>query len=256
MGKRKKKTNKSGVSSKENKNESKDKEESLHEQKFTADDLLKKVEEYMESFNFDVAERFCTRALEMSPDNLQALNMAASIYLEIGKIDEAVSCLRHAIEIEPCKGFSKYMTLGELLEGEEAVECLKKGIEIMITEKETNEKENVSDSAGAVNTEHEEITDRDISNAFCSLAEIYLTDCCFVEDAENSCKLYCEKAIEKDADNPDAYQVMANFLLSEQKNEEAKEILLKGLNLWHGCDDPHIKGTEEGEEEEQGHGAF
>ena len=32
------------------------------------------------------------------------------------------------------------MTLGELLEGEEAVECLKKGIEIMITEKETNEK--------------------------------------------------------------------------------------------------------------------
>ncbi len=32
------------------------------------------------------------------------------------------------------------MTLGELLEGEEAVECLRKGIEIMITEKETNEK--------------------------------------------------------------------------------------------------------------------
>jgi hypothetical protein len=32
------------------------------------------------------------------------------------------------------------MTVGELLEGEEAVECLKKGIEIMITEKETNEK--------------------------------------------------------------------------------------------------------------------
>jgi hypothetical protein len=32
------------------------------------------------------------------------------------------------------------MTVGELLEGEEAVECLKKGIEIMITDKETNEK--------------------------------------------------------------------------------------------------------------------
>ena len=34
-----------------------------------------------------------------------------------------------------------------------------------------------------------------------------------------ACKLYCEKAIEQDPDNPDAYQVMANFLLSEQKNE-------------------------------------
>lgn len=32
------------------------------------------------------------------------------------------------------------MTLGELLEGEKAIEYLKKGIEIMINEKETNEK--------------------------------------------------------------------------------------------------------------------
>jgi hypothetical protein len=35
-----------GASSKENKNESKDKEESLHEQKFTVDDLLKKVQNF------------------------------------------------------------------------------------------------------------------------------------------------------------------------------------------------------------------
>ena len=32
------------------------------------------------------------------------------------------------------------MTLGELLEGEEAVEFFKKGIQIMISEKETNDK--------------------------------------------------------------------------------------------------------------------
>jgi hypothetical protein len=49
-------------------------------------------------------------------------------------------CLKHAIDIEPNNGFSKYMTLGEVLEGEQAVECLKKGIEIMINEKETHEK--------------------------------------------------------------------------------------------------------------------
>ena len=241
MGKRKKKTNKlTGASSKENK--SKNKEENLNEQKFTVDDLLKKVEEYMERFNFELAERFCTRAVELSPDNLHALNMAASVYLETGKVDEAVGCLRHAIDIEPNDGFSKYMTLGELLEGEQAVECLKKGIEIMINKKQTHEKENVCGS-GAKRIETVEITNRDISNAFCSLAEIFLTDCCFEENAENSCKLYCEKAVEQDPDNPDAYQVLANFLLSEQKNEEAKEMLLKGLNLWHGCDDPHIKNT-------------
>ena len=36
------------------------------------------------------------------------------------------------------------MTLGELLEGDEAVECLKKGIELMITEKETKRKGNLT----------------------------------------------------------------------------------------------------------------
>ena len=55
----------------------------------------------------------------------------------------------------------------------------------------------------------------------------------FVEDAENSCKLYCEKAIEKDADNPDAYQVMANFLLSEQKNEVC--LSSRDTSLIHSC---------------------
>lgn len=45
----------------------------------------------MENFNFELAERFCTRAIELSPDNLQALDMATSVYLELGKVDEAVS---------------------------------------------------------------------------------------------------------------------------------------------------------------------
>ena len=53
--------------------------------------IIQKVQEYMESFNFELAERFCTRAVELSPDNLQALNIAASVYLEVGQIAKAVS---------------------------------------------------------------------------------------------------------------------------------------------------------------------
>ena len=49
-------------------------------------------------------------------------------------------CVRHAIDIEQEKGYSKYMMLGQLLEGEEAVECFKKGIEVMIKEKQLIEK--------------------------------------------------------------------------------------------------------------------
>ncbi|XP_046846352.1 probable assembly chaperone of rpl4 [Xenia sp. Carnegie-2017] len=236
MGKRKK-TRMKVNASKDNEEESKQ----HSEQKFTIDDLIQKVEEYIENFNFEMAEKFCVRILETSPNNVRALNMVAAACLEIGKTDEAICYLKRAVEIEPDKGFSKYMTLGELLEGQHAVEYLKKGVELMINEKKCFEKEDTDNPCE--NSDIEKITDRDISNAFCSLAEIYLTDFCLAEDAEASCKSYCNEAIQHDQNNPDAYQVMANCLLSEQKNEEAREALLKGMNLWRGIDDPVLKSS-------------
>ena len=44
----------------------------------------------MEKFNFELAENFCEQALEASPDNQRALNLAASVFLEIGKNEKAV----------------------------------------------------------------------------------------------------------------------------------------------------------------------
>lgn len=41
----------------------------------------------------------------------------------------------------------------------------------------------------------------------------------FSENAETSCKEYCGKAIEHDPSNPEAYQMLANCLLSEGENE-------------------------------------
>lgn len=209
---------------------------------FAIEDLITKVEENMDNLNFELAETFSEQALEASPDNQQALNLAASVFLENGKAEKAADCLRHAIDVDKEKGHAKYMMLGQLLEGEEAVECFKKGIQLMIEEKQLNEKKNNSE-VNSTNTNAEVITNRDISNAFCSLAEIYLTDCCFSENAETSCKVYCEEAIEHDPSNPEAYQALANFLLSEEKNEDAKEMLSKSLDLWQAGEDSSLKGT-------------
>ena len=44
----------------------------------------------MEKFNFELAENFCEQALAASPDNQRALNLAASVFLEIGKNEKAV----------------------------------------------------------------------------------------------------------------------------------------------------------------------
>ena len=90
------------------------------------------------------------------------------------------------VELSPNEGFSKYMCLAQLSVEMEAVNFYKKGIELMLIEYEKQEQESASQpstSASASNFDDDEddedfknITKLDISTAYGSIAEIYLTD--------------------------------------------------------------------------------
>ncbi|CAG5134769.1 unnamed protein product [Candidula unifasciata] len=204
-----------------------------HKQKeaanYSVDKLLDKAEQLIDEFNYELAQKFCQRALEHEPDSVRALETSASLLLELGNTESAKHCLGRAVEVCPDSGFSKYMTLGQLMEGASAVQCYQKGIELMLKEKQEKEAQEV---AAAASCDDRPVTDRDISNAYCSIAEIYLTDCCFDEAAEEKCKEFVEKALAADGDNPEALQLKASFLLSKQEIEEAKELIKKSVSLW------------------------
>lgn len=94
-------------------------------------------------------------------------------------------------ELSPNEGFSKYMCLAQLSSGQEAVDFYLKGIELMLVEYERQEKEettktNNKSSQGPKSSKDDDddeededtgkITKLDISTAYGSLAELYLTD--------------------------------------------------------------------------------
>ena len=54
----------------------------------------------------------------------------------------------------------------------------------------------------------------------------------FEEDAGKSCFESCCQAVLASPDNAEAHQLKASCLLSQQKPQEAKEALMKGLSLW------------------------
>lgn len=91
-----------------------------------------------------------------------------------------------ADELSPNEGFSKYMCLAQLSGGQEAVNYYLKGIELMLVEyekqeKETQKKEQKPKSSKSIDDEDEEdedsgVSKADISTAYGSLAELYLTD--------------------------------------------------------------------------------
>ncbi|XP_068716062.1 uncharacterized protein [Montipora foliosa] len=195
---------------------------------YTIEDLLKQVDECLDNFNFELAVKFCERALDIEPDNVQVLETAGAVYLETGDIHKAKECFENAVNISPEDGYSKYMNLGQLLVGQESVNAYSKGIQLMLSNKDDTQ-EAASSNPYASPTE--------ISTAFCSLAEIYLTDECFKEEAATKCSEYCHKALEYDPSNPEAFQLMASCLLSQEKMDEAREMLKKSLELWQGRDE-------------------
>ena len=59
----------------------------------------------------------------------------------------------------------------------------------------------------------------------------------FKEEAAAKCSEFCHKAMEFDPTNPEAFQLMASCLLSEEKMDEARQMLAKSLELWQGKDE-------------------
>jgi len=196
--------------------------------KYSVADLLKQVDECLDNFNFELAVKFCEKALDIEPDNVEVLETAGSVFLETGDTDKAKTCFENAVKISPDEGHLKYMNLGQLLEGQEAVDAYNKGIQLMLANK---------DATQAAASNNPCASPAEISTAYCSLAEMYLTDECFKEEAATKCTECCQKAIECDPTNPEAFQLMASCLLSQQNMDEARKMLEKSLELWQGKDE-------------------
>ena len=109
----------------------------------------------------------------------------ASIQMEMGNIDSAKSVYDKLVELQPNEGFSKYMCLAQLSSGLEAVNFYKKGVELMLVEFEkqkqldTQNENKPCSSSSKIDDEEDDsgiVTNLDISTAYCSIAELYLTD--------------------------------------------------------------------------------
>lgn len=229
----------------------------------STEELLAKAQEYIDCFQYENAQKYCQEALKREPDYIPALETSATLCLETGNLDGAKHCLGRAITLQPDEGYSKYLSMAQLMEGNESLQCYQKGIEILAEtialaqksadnkSKDTNDAENMGTENGTTNEEmlpdgakaelDEQPEDskegkaaliRKISTACCSVAELYMTDLCDEEEAENQCLAYINKAIETDPSNPEAFQFMASYQLVRQQPDEARTFIKKSIDLW------------------------
>ena len=140
----------------------------------------------MDQCDLEAAYKYVKQALDMDPKHIDALQTMASVQMEMGNTESARNIYEKLIELSPNEGFSKYMCLAQLSTGIEAVNFYKRGIELMLIQynKEQVDIQNRPTTSKTANNydenedddENQTVTRSDISIAYGSIAEIYLTD--------------------------------------------------------------------------------
>ncbi|KAL0205550.1 hypothetical protein P9112_000857 [Eukaryota sp. TZLM1-RC] len=177
--------------------------------------LLKNAENAFSKNNPELAFEFLERAVSLDPSNPKALDGLAEGLLYLGNTAAAKSNFLKAAEVAPLSNIGRYMYLGQLSESHEALQHYLTGIEAIGNQDLFEDERNQM-----------------LCNAYVSIADLYLTDLCFEPNAESECEKYLNLALQTSTDNPDVFLTFCSFRLSQQRPDQAKEMLLKFDQLY------------------------
>lgn len=192
----------------------------------------------------------CRAAVALDNGSLAALDALAEAALACGEAEEAKQALSRSVELSPSGGAGRYMYLGQLSDGADALAWFAKGIAGL-----RDALAAIDQTSGSRDELHEawiEATNA-LAVGLCSVAEIYLTDACDEPDAEQTCDALTAEAVElvsrlPRADVVEPFQTRASLKLSQQDEEGAEPLLLKALDIVRRAgDDEDAEGIGEGE---------
>ncbi|KAJ1904434.1 hypothetical protein GGI03_006427 [Coemansia sp. RSA 2337] len=195
---------------------------------YSMSQLLTKTQELMDDNDYETALKFAAKAIEMDENNTQALLLAAIIQLESGEVEPAINCLLKCAEISPERGFEKYMYLGQFAVELEAVKYFQLGVNAM--------QRDLDELSTAASKDQASSLKRKMAEAYVAMTEIYLTDCCFEEDAEKKCEELLQNGLLIDPECPEVYQTMASVRLSQNRPDDARDCVAKSMALWANKD--------------------
>ncbi|KAI3645311.1 hypothetical protein MP228_011475 [Amoeboaphelidium protococcarum] len=192
------------------------------------DAMLVKAEDLLLQQEYETALLFAQCVVDQLQDGDEAditllqsaLEIRGQCEMELHQYERAIQTWLSIIEHNP-DNFQAYLYLGQLHAGKESVEYIEQGIQ------RCQQKSAIcSDDSLKLELQFY------ISNAYCSLVDIYMSDLCFEDDAEQKCNQYASSAIQSCESNPDAYMTMASLQLTIKNIDQAKQFLLQSVSLW------------------------
>ncbi|TPX57156.1 hypothetical protein PhCBS80983_g04006 [Powellomyces hirtus] len=159
-------------------------------------------------------------AAELDPAAAAACAEAARTYFE-----QAAACSGSGAD----ELYEQYLYLGQLSAGEEALRQYRKGVHVL---EKCLQRCKAAPPGSEQQQEEEKIVRRKLSDALSSMAEIYMTDCCDLDDAEAQCEALTHRATTADPSNPEAHLVLASMRLSQCRPDDAIASISTSMDLW------------------------
>ncbi|KAF2154603.1 hypothetical protein K461DRAFT_284958 [Myriangium duriaei CBS 260.36] len=180
------------------------------------------------------------------PLALPALNLLGEISIELGDEDAAKEYFLLSVSADPegqlpdeaGGGAEKFLWLAQLSTegGFDSVQWFEKGVAVLkrqIAALEGPEAKKRPEDQTLALLEDKRLR---VARALCSVAEIYMTDLSWEEDAEQRCEGLITEALLFAPEDPGSLQTLASIRLSQVKMEEARSALSRSMAVWKELD--------------------
>ena len=185
------------------------------------DQLMAMASHAQDTGHVDAACDFYEIALQKMPHHADVLEAYAEVLLHYkNQSDRARQMLRHAIEVCPDEGYIKFLNLAQMSGGFEALRLYEAAVQIIKQE-----------MSRARRPQRKRFLGREASTATVAAAELFLTDLCDEQGAEQRCELLIQEALGYWPTNMEAMQAMGSLRLSQQRPDEARGALLEAIRL-------------------------
>eukprot|EP01043_Picozoa_sp_COSAG02_P028724 COSAG02_NODE_1755_length_11052_cov_67.877842_5_plen_389_part_00 len=209
------------------------------------EELLAAAANQHEMMNFLEAIALYKAVIEQTPNDVAVIDALGELLLEVGDVDNASQLFKRSIQLSPEANPGKYMYLGQISEGQEAVELFERGIGIMEREYHALLAGSTGGAAGggrAAATAAATVAGADVGeelaqqrsglcSAYCSVAEVLLLDAADSEQIHERCRGALTAAQRWDETSPEPHQGLANLHLGRGEAEASLAALEQSVRL-------------------------
>eukprot|EP00461_Guttulinopsis_vulgaris_P004678 UN04680 len=199
--------------------------------------LLNEATDQLAAFDVAAAKAAVDEALKLAIDGQQrslCLDLAAQIMMEEGLPPEDIlGVLQEAELLTPETNHERLLTMGQFTQEFESLQCYKQAITLIdrkLSGLTNNGKIPQNKLQGEALEEFFELTFQK-STAMVAIGELYTTDLCDEDDAEQQCQTWLQAAMTTDPNNVEALRAFGNFRIIQGNTQDAINYTRKSFNL-------------------------